>query len=132
MCLPMPFIPFVNHIWFPCLRVYFSFVNKFMCITILDTTYKWFIVFVFLHLTYFTLCDNLHPFILLQMALFLSFLWLVTFHYISHLLYPFSCQWTFKLLVAKDIGVHVSFHVFSESLSRIVLQDNILTLLLDF
>ena len=58
---------------------------------------------------------------LLQMAKFHSFLWLSSiplYIYIPHLLYPFICWWTFRLLplaivnnAAMNIGVHVSFRI---------------------
>ena len=59
---------------------------------------------------------------LLQMALFHSFLRLGNIYiyiYIPHLLYPFICRWTFRLLpclgycnsAAMNIGVHVSFQI---------------------
>ena len=58
---------------------------------------------------------------LLKMALFHSFLWLssVPLYVYIHLLYPFLCQWTFRLFqvltivnsAAVSIGVHVSFRI---------------------
>ena len=59
---------------------------------------------------------------LLQMALFHSFLWLsniLLYIYIPHLLYPFISQWTYRLLhvlaivnsASMNIGVHVSFQI---------------------
>jgi len=63
--------------------------------------------------------ESLVPSMLLQMALFYSFYGWVVFHcvYISHLLNPFTCWWTFKLFpclgyvnsAAMNIWVHVSF-----------------------
>ena len=50
---------------------------------------------------------------LLQMALFHFFYGWVIFHcvYILHLLYPFICWWTFRLLPCLGIGVCVSFWI---------------------
>ena len=65
---------------------------------------------------------------LLQMALFCSFLWLIPYSSYVPYLYPFLCQWIFKMLpclafvnsAAVNIGVHVSFQmmVFSGCLPR--------------
>ena len=68
----------------------------------LDSTYKWYhTVFVFLCLTYFTrrdafqvhtCCCRWHDFIL-------CYGWVI-FHcvHVPHVLYPFTCQWTLRLL----------------------------------
>ena len=49
------------HICSPCLCLYFCFANKFICTIFLHSTHKQYYVFLFL--TYFTLCDRLkvHP-----------------------------------------------------------------------
>ena len=58
-------------------------------------------VFVFLLLPYFTLYDSLwvHPH-LYKWPNFVPFYGWVIFHciYLPHLLYPFICRWTFRLL----------------------------------
>ena len=56
---------------------------------------------------------------LLQMAIFYSFLWLSSIPLYMRHFYPFICQWTFRLLhilaiensAAMNIGVHVSFRI---------------------
>ena len=78
-------------------------------------------VFVFLHLTYFTQYDSLGPSVLLQMVLFYSFLWLsiIPLYICTTFLYPFLCQWhlgCFRVLAivngaAVNIGVCVSFQI---------------------
>ena len=76
-------------------------------------------VFVFLWLTSLsmTISWSIH---VVQMVLFHSFYGWIIFHciYILHI-YPFICQWTFRLLsrlgycngVAMNSGVHVSFQI---------------------
>ena len=55
--IPPPFSPSIRSLR---LRLYFCFANKFICTIFLDSTYKWYYtIFVFLFLTYFTLCDSL-------------------------------------------------------------------------
>ena len=56
-------------------------------------------VSVILILTYLTLSESLIPSMLLQMALFCSYLWLnsIPLHIYTHLLNPFISQWTFRL-----------------------------------
>ena len=51
--IPSPIFP-LQKIRFLYLWKCFYFVNKFICIIFLDSTYKWYIIFVFLCLTYFT------------------------------------------------------------------------------
>ena len=80
----------------------------------------------------FSLSDLLHsvwhslgPSTSLQMTQFRSFLCWVIFHciYVPHLLYPFICQWAFRLLIylaivnsaAMNIGVYVSFWIMAFS-----------------
>ena len=67
-----------------------------------SSTYKrYHMIFVFLCLTYFTQYDKLqvHP-CCCRWHYFVLFYGLVIFHciYVPHLLYPFLCQWTFRLL----------------------------------
>ena len=92
---------------------------------VLDSTCKWYhMVFVFLFLTYFTY-DSLAVPMLLQMTFFL---WLSRTH-VPHLLYPFICWWTFKVIfmswlfwkvMLMNTEVHVSYWsiVLSEYISR--------------
>ena len=55
-----PFLPWNPYIHSLCLSLYFCFANKFICIVLLDSTYKqYYTIFVFLFLTYFTLYDSL-------------------------------------------------------------------------
>ena len=51
--IPSPIFP-LQKICFLYLWDCFYSVNKFICIIFLDSTYKWYIIFVFLCLTYFT------------------------------------------------------------------------------
>ena len=83
---------------------------------LLDSTYEqYYMVFVFLWLH--SVSQSLGPSLLLQMALFHSFLWLSI--YILHLLYPSFCWWTFRLLhvlatvnsAAMNIGEYISFQI---------------------
>ena len=98
----------------------------------LDSTYKrYHMIFVFLCLTYFTQYNNLyaHP-CCCKWHYFVLFYGRVIFHcvYVPHLLYPFLCQWAFRLFhvlaivksAAINIGVLVSFRimVFSGSMPR--------------
>ena len=53
-----------------------------------------------LFMTYFAWYDDLVLSMLLQMALFSFYGWVVFHHmYVLHLLYPFTCPWTFKLFI---------------------------------
>ena len=80
-------IPFLFHRW-----VYLCHIS--------DSIYKrYHIIFLLLYLTS---CSKIvYRFIcVVAMALFHSFLWLSNFHcmYVPHLLYPFICRWTLRLL----------------------------------
>ena len=70
-----PAILFGNHKFFcVCLWVYFCFVNKLICVIFVGSTCKsCHMILVFLSLIYFS---SLGPPMLLQIALFHSFLWL--------------------------------------------------------
>ena len=88
-------------------------------------------IFILLYLTYFTFYDNLqvHPCVCKWHDLII-FDDIIIFHclHVPHLLYPFFCQWKFRLLVslgyfedsAMNIGVIVSFKimVFSKQMHR--------------
>ena len=81
--------------------VYFYFVYKLICINFfLDSTYKWYQIFVFLCLAYFTLHNFQGHLCCCKWHYLVPFNGWVIFYcvYIPHLLYPFSCQWTFRLL----------------------------------
>ena len=55
-------------------RLYFYFVNKFICIFLIDSTYKWYyMIFVSLCLTNLFVWQPLSLFMLLSIALFCSF-----------------------------------------------------------
>ena len=112
--IPSPFSP-VNHnfVFFICES--FSSVNKFTCTFFFQIPHVsdiiWYLSFsVWLH-------SILSPSMLLQMVLFHSFLqWLVfQYVYVPHLVYPFLCRWTFRLLPCSGCckqccsGLHVSF-----------------------
>ena len=83
------------HIW-----LYICFTNRFMSIVFLDSSYKWYYIFVSLFLTYFTGWESPGLSMSLQMVQFCSFSWLGNIHFVQvpHLLYPFLCWWTFRLL----------------------------------
>ena len=95
---PTPVIPFGNHKFV----FYVYSVWSISSFIFLDSTYKWYcMVLVFLHLTYFTLYDNfsVQP-CFCEWHYFILFHDWVKFHfsYIPHHLFPFFCQWTFRLL----------------------------------
>ena len=64
---------------------------------------------------------SLGPSMLLQMALFHSFYGWIVFYciYVTHLVYPFICNWTFRLFpclgyckqCCMNTGVHISFQI---------------------
>ena len=60
----------------------------------------WNMIFIFLFLTYFTLCNRLYvdlPHI--QLTQMYAFSWLIFYCvYVPQLLYPLICQWTSRLL----------------------------------
>ena len=75
----------------------------------LDSAYKWYhMEFVFLVLIYLV-CSSLVASMLLQKALFHSFYGWAIFHCIhgQHLLYPFTCWWTFRLFPCEFDLLHV-------------------------
>lgn len=83
------------YIWCLHLCLYFCFVEKFIGVIFLDSTYKrYYTIFVFLSLTYLTLYDSLqvHP-LLYELHNFISLCSSVISHciYVAQLLYPFSC-----------------------------------------
>ena len=80
---------------FLCLWVFLMCKQVHLC-HILDSTYKWYhMLFVFLFLTYWTY-DNLEVYpCYCKCQYFILFLRL---NNILHLLNPFICQWTFRLL----------------------------------
>ena len=98
---PPPWFPYICSLH---LSLYFCFAKKFICIIFLDSTCYWYYMIFCFSLSDFTLCKclcvstsiNVSP-----MAQFCSFLWLNILHciYVPHLLYPFLCWWTFKLLL---------------------------------
>ena len=64
--------------------------------------------------------QSLGPSMLLQMALFIFYGWVIVHCiHVPHLLYPFHCWWLFRLLpclgycnsASVNIGVHVSFQI---------------------
>ena len=72
----------------------FVFILGVLCF-VLDSTYKWdHIMFVFLWWTFHSAKCPWGPFVLLQMARFSSFLWLLIC--IPHSLYPFIHWWTLR------------------------------------
>ena len=95
--LLFPYISPSPHIHKSIIYVYFSIValQKFFSTIFLDSIYMHQnIVFNFLFLTYFTLDSSTS----LELTQIYSFLWLI-FHCIYiPLLYPFSYQWTSRLL----------------------------------
>ena len=99
---PYPFPPWYPYICSLRLRLYFCFATKIIYTIFLDSTYvRYYTIFAFLFLTYFTLYDTLqvHP-RLCKWPNFIPFYGWVIFHciYVPHLLYPFLCQWTVRLL----------------------------------
>ena len=107
-------------------------MNKFICIIFLDSTYKCYMIFVFICLTSLSIIISRYV-MLLQMASFCSLLWLsnillyvcvcvcvcvyIYTHTHTPLIYPFLCWWMFRLLpyltivysATINIGVHISF-----------------------
>ena len=90
-----------------------------------------FLIYALIYDICFSLSDLLHsiwqslgPLMSLQKTQFCSFLWLI-FHctFVTRLLYPFVCQWAFRLLpwlaivnsAAMNIRVHVSFWIMVSS-----------------
>ena len=117
------------------LFLYFCFANKIIYTIFLDSTYMHKIIYNIC----FSLSDLLHslhwslgPSTALQMAQFQSFFYgWVIFHYIYvlHLLYPFFCWWTFRLLpcpgivnsAAMNIELYVSLELwFSQGICPIM------------
>ena len=78
----------------PCL--FSTSENRFVCIILLDSTYvRWYIFSFWLH----SVWQTLGPSISLQMTHFHSFSWPSNIPLcICHLLYPFICRWTSRLL----------------------------------
>ena len=100
--IPPSFPPWYPYICSLRLCFCFCFANKFICIIFLDSTYKrYYMIFIFLFLTYFTLYDSfwVHP-RLCRWHYFIPFYGWVIFHciYVPPLLYPFLCRWTLRLL----------------------------------
>ena len=102
--LPYPYIPPTPQALVCSLYLWvcFFFVIFISLLYFLDSTYKWYhTVFVFLYLTYFTWQNTLqvHP-CCCKWQSFISFYGWVIFHciYVPHLLYPFICRWTLRLL----------------------------------
>ena len=104
---PHPFPPWYPYICSLCLFLYFCFATKIIWIIFLDSRYmRYYTIFAFLFLTYFTLYEqslghSLGPFTSQQMIQFHSFLWLSNiplYIHVPHLLYPFLCRWTLRLL----------------------------------
>ena len=75
-------LPLLVSIYLFSVSVYFCFANNFICIIFLDSTYKqYYMIFVFLFLTYFTLCDKLYvPLHLCKWYSFIPFDGWVIFH----------------------------------------------------
>ena len=73
--IPPPFPTLYPYVCFPCVCLYFFFVNKFIWDIFLDSTYKcYYMIFDFLFLTYFTLYDSRST--SLEMAQICSLIWL--------------------------------------------------------
>ena len=109
MSIPVSrFIPPTPH--FPTLvsiRLFSTSVSLFLlCKPVHLYHFSRFHIYALIYDICFSLSDLLHsvwqslgPSTSLQMTQFRSFLWLI-FHciYVPHLLYPFVCRWTFRLL----------------------------------
>ena len=111
--------------WYPyiCslhLCLYFCLVNWFICTIFLDSTCMcYYMIFVFLFLTSLSMTVSRSIHVSTNDPILFLFNGWVIFHciYVSHLLYPFLCWWTLRLLpclsysAAMNIGVHVSFWI---------------------
>ena len=101
-------IPNISHPPSPLLAVfvsvslvYFCFVNTFICIIFLDSVHKWYMIFVLLWFTSFSM-KSLGLSMLLQMALFHSFLWLSNILlYVSHTISSLSIHLSMDMWVAS-------------------------------
>ena len=92
--LPPPTFPFGNHACFLCLWVYFWFVNKFICIILLDSTYKWYrMLFVILCLTSLSMIISRSIHVAANGIISLFFYGWVILHCVYAHLYPFICWW---------------------------------------
>ena len=85
-----------------------------------DSAYKWYhMIFIFLHLAIslsMIISRSIH--VAAKCCLFCSFLWLnnIPLKNVSHLLYPFTHTWTFRLLPClgcflKSVTVNIVVHV---------------------
>ena len=109
----LPF-PFGNHKFVFCLWIYFYFVTKFISITFLDSTYKWYhIIFVFVWFTSLTMIISRSNHVIVNGIILFFFYGWVVLHFVCvcvcvcvcvhicmhtpHLLYLF-CS-TFRLLL---------------------------------
>ena len=98
---PSPHFPFGNHkfVFYVYGSIFFFLVYRFICIIFLkDSTYKWYMMFVFVWLTLLgmIISRSIHGD---TNDIISFFVWLI-FHSIKipHHLYLFICQWTFRLL----------------------------------
>ena len=81
----------------------FDFINKFICIILKYSAYKWYhMIFIFLCLIYFTQYDNLqvHPCCCKWHYFILFSSWVnIPLNLCTTLLCLFICRWTFRLLL---------------------------------
>ena len=115
---PHPVSPWYPYICSLCLCLYFCFANKIIYTIFLDSTYlRYYTIFAFLFLTYFTLYDTLyvHPH-LYKWPNFVPFYGWVIFHcmYVPHLFFfiSFHYYYYFYLFLAV-LGLSFCARAFS-------------------
>ena len=84
----------------------FLFCKQVHLYHILNSTCKWYDICLSLLDLLNLVWSSPGPSVLLQMAFFYFFNGLIIFHfmYVPHILYPFLCRWTFKLLPCLSSG----------------------------